>query len=77
MTGETLFALASAPGRAAIAVWRLSGPDVADGIRALTEDPALRGLLLDLSLEEAGAGEEARRASEGPEEARRASEGTS
>jgi tRNA modification GTPase len=36
MTGETLFALASAPGRAAIAVWRLSGPDVADGIRALT-----------------------------------------
>ena len=36
MQGETLFALASAPGRAAIAVWRLSGPDVADGIRALT-----------------------------------------
>jgi len=36
VTGETLFALASAPGRAAIAVWRLSGPDVADGIRALT-----------------------------------------
>jgi tRNA modification GTPase len=36
MQGETLFALASAPGRAAIAVWRLSGPDVAEGIRALT-----------------------------------------
>jgi tRNA modification GTPase len=36
VTGETLFALASAPGRAAIAVWRLSGPDVAAGIRALT-----------------------------------------
>jgi len=36
MTGETLFALATAPGRAAIAVWRLSGPGVADGIRALT-----------------------------------------
>jgi tRNA modification GTPase len=39
VTGETLFALASAPGRAAIAVWRLSGPDVADGIRALTGRP--------------------------------------
>ncbi len=39
MTGETLFALASAPGRAAIAVWRLSGPGVADGIRALTGRP--------------------------------------
>jgi tRNA modification GTPase len=37
MTGETLFALASASGRAAIAVWRLSGPDVAAGIRALTD----------------------------------------
>jgi len=36
MTGETLFALASAPGRAAIAVWRLSGPGVAEGIRRLT-----------------------------------------
>jgi tRNA modification GTPase len=36
MAGETLFALASAPGRAAIAVWRLSGPDVAAAIRALT-----------------------------------------
>jgi tRNA modification GTPase len=36
MAGETLFALASAPGRAAIAVWRLSGPDVATAIRALT-----------------------------------------
>jgi tRNA modification GTPase len=36
MTGETLYALASAPGRAAVAVWRLSGPGVADGIRALT-----------------------------------------
>ncbi|HEX4507249.1 MAG TPA: tRNA uridine-5-carboxymethylaminomethyl(34) synthesis GTPase MnmE [Alphaproteobacteria bacterium] len=36
MTGETLFALASAPGRAAIAVWRLSGPGTADGIRLLT-----------------------------------------
>ena len=36
MSGETLFALATAPGRAAIAVWRLSGPGVADGIRALT-----------------------------------------
>jgi tRNA modification GTPase len=36
MAGETLFALASAPGRAAIAVWRLSGPDTADAIRALT-----------------------------------------
>jgi len=36
MTGETLFALASAPGRAAIAVWRLSGPGVAEGIRVLT-----------------------------------------
>ncbi len=32
----TLFALASAPGRAAIAVWRLSGPDTAAAIRALT-----------------------------------------
>ena len=36
MSGETLFALASAPGRAAIAVWRLSGPGVAEGIRLLT-----------------------------------------
>jgi tRNA modification GTPase len=36
MSGETLFALASAPGRAAIAVWRLSGPDVAEGLRLLT-----------------------------------------
>jgi tRNA modification GTPase len=36
MAGETLFALASAPGRAAIAVWRLSGPDVGAAIRALT-----------------------------------------
>jgi len=36
MTGETLFALASAPGRAAIAVWRLSGPGVAEGLRLVT-----------------------------------------
>jgi tRNA modification GTPase len=36
MGGETLFALASAPGRAAIAVWRLSGPGVAEGLRLLT-----------------------------------------
>ena len=36
MTGETLFALASAPGRAAIAVWRLSGPDTAAAIQLLT-----------------------------------------
>ena len=36
MTGETLFALASAPGRAAIAVWRLSGPGTVEGIRLLT-----------------------------------------
>ena len=36
MSGETLFALASASGRAAIAVWRLSGPGVAEGIRVLT-----------------------------------------
>jgi tRNA modification GTPase len=36
MSGETLFALASAPGRAAIAVWRLSGPGTAEGIRLLT-----------------------------------------
>jgi tRNA modification GTPase len=37
---NTLFALASAPGRAAIAVWRLSGPDTAAAIRALTgRDP--------------------------------------
>lgn len=37
---DTLFALASAPGRAAIAVWRLSGPASADAIRALTgRDP--------------------------------------
>jgi tRNA modification GTPase len=36
MSGETLFALASAPGRAAIAVWRLSGPRVAEGLRLLT-----------------------------------------
>jgi tRNA modification GTPase len=36
MSGETLFALASAPGRAAIAIWRLSGPDVADALRVLT-----------------------------------------
>jgi tRNA modification GTPase len=35
MPGETLFAPASAPGRAAIAVWRLSGPDVAEGLRLL------------------------------------------
>ena len=33
---DTLFAPASAPGRAAIAIWRLSGPDVAAGLRALT-----------------------------------------
>ena len=36
MSGETLFALASAPGRAAIAVWRLSGTGAGDGIRQLT-----------------------------------------
>jgi tRNA modification GTPase len=36
MAGETLFALASAPGRAAIAVWRLSGPDTANAVRLLT-----------------------------------------
>lgn len=36
---ETLFALASASGRAAIAVWRLSGPASADAIRALTGRP--------------------------------------
>jgi tRNA modification GTPase len=36
MTGETLFALASAPGRAAIAVWRLSGPDTAAALQSLT-----------------------------------------
>ncbi len=39
MTGETLFALASAPGRAAIAVWRLSGPDTAAAIQLLTGEP--------------------------------------
>jgi tRNA modification GTPase len=33
---ESIFALASAPGRAAIAVWRLSGPDVAAALSALT-----------------------------------------
>ncbi len=36
---QSLFALASAPGRAAIAVWRLSGPDVADALAALTGLP--------------------------------------
>ena len=36
---DTLFALASAPGRAAVAVWRLSGPATADVIRALTGRP--------------------------------------
>lgn len=36
MSGETLFALATAPGRAAIAVWRLSGPGTAEAIRLLT-----------------------------------------
>lgn len=36
MPGETLFAPASAPGRAAIAVWRLSGPNVAQGLQLLT-----------------------------------------
>jgi tRNA modification GTPase len=36
MSGETLFALASAPGRAAIAVWRLSGPGAAGAVLALT-----------------------------------------
>lgn len=36
MLGETIFALASAPGRAAIAVWRLSGPDTAAGLGLLT-----------------------------------------
>ena len=41
MTGETLFALASAPGRAAIAVWRLSGPDTAAAIQLLTGGPVL------------------------------------
>jgi tRNA modification GTPase len=39
MTGETLFALASASGRAAIAVWRLSGPDTASAIQLLTGKP--------------------------------------
>jgi len=41
---DSIFALASAPGRAAIAVWRLSGPDVAAALRALTgrEPPAPR-----------------------------------
>jgi len=38
MPGETLFAPASAAGRAAIAVWRLSGPRVAEGLRLLTGD---------------------------------------
>jgi tRNA modification GTPase len=33
---DTLFALASAPGRGAIAVWRVSGPHTADALRALT-----------------------------------------
>jgi tRNA modification GTPase len=36
---ETLFAMASAPGRAAIAVWRLSGPDCAAALRLLTGRP--------------------------------------
>jgi tRNA modification GTPase len=36
---DSLFALASAPGRAAIAVWRLSGPDVAAALAALTGRP--------------------------------------
>jgi tRNA modification GTPase len=33
---DTIFALASAPGRAAIAVWRLSGPHTATALGALT-----------------------------------------
>jgi tRNA modification GTPase len=37
--GGSLFALASAPGRGAIAIWRLSGPDVAAAIKALTRRP--------------------------------------
>jgi tRNA modification GTPase len=37
--GGTLFALASAPGRGAIAIWRLSGPDVAGAITTLTRRP--------------------------------------
>lgn len=45
---ETLFALASAPGRAAIAVWRISGPDTADAVRILTRRalPAARQAVL-------------------------------
>jgi len=39
VSDDTLFALASAPGRAAIAVWRLSGPAAADAVRALTARP--------------------------------------
>ena len=39
---DSLFALASAPGRAAIAVWRLSGPATADAVRALTGRPLPR-----------------------------------
>ena len=35
MTG-TLFALASAPGRAAVAIWRISGPDTGTVLRQLT-----------------------------------------
>jgi tRNA modification GTPase len=33
---DTIFAMASAPGRAAIAVWRISGPSTAQAIRNLT-----------------------------------------
>ncbi len=61
---DTIFALASAPGRAAIAVWRVSGPGVVGALRALTgrEPPAPRravrsdivdpatGVLLDQAL---------------------------
>ncbi|MBV6634075.1 MAG: tRNA uridine-5-carboxymethylaminomethyl(34) synthesis GTPase MnmE [Alphaproteobacteria bacterium] len=61
---DTIFALASAPGRAGVAVMRLSGPDAADALAALTphqvEPPArlasLRRLMIpgtDTAIDEA------------------------
>ena len=52
MSGETIFALASAPGRAAIAVWRISGPDTAQVLKVLTgrePPPPRRATLRDLT----------------------------
>jgi tRNA modification GTPase len=52
MSGETIFAPASAPGRAAIAVWRISGPETANALQALTgraPPPPRRAALRDLA----------------------------